>query len=436
MMKRFIAILAIVSLILTMVEGQNKKSKYGEDSVKCLQNLSTMHEFAKIKVYNYALGSWLYVFDNCPGASKNIYIYGAKIIDDLIDNSSEQRKPGLVDTLMLLYDRRIEYFGQKGYVLGRKGIDLIKVDKNREKEGYEYLKESIALMKYKSEPAVYVTYIMTSISLANSGKLQGSDVVSNFAEVSKYLNEDMEKNPSDEKLVTVKESIEDMFAKSKYSSCENLVTLFEPQYESNKNNIDFLKNSIYLLSKKSCEGEVYFAKAAESLYSLEPSANAAYNLAKLFFTKRDYIKSSDYFKKAIELEKNSETKASYYYQLSLIEMSEFKNLPRAKEYALKAAELKTNWGEPYLLIGKVYAASSKNIGENEFEQSAVFWAAVDMFNKAKNVDPNISAKANEEISKYSVYYPSQEEIFFNGYEIGEKYEVKGWINETTTVRVN
>ena len=110
-MKR-IRILPVV-FILTMVMsfGQNKVKKYGEDSIKCLQNLSTMHEFVKINVYSYAVGSWLYVFDNCPAASKNIYIYGGKIMKYLIENSSEERKPGLVDTLMLLYDRRIEYFG-------------------------------------------------------------------------------------------------------------------------------------------------------------------------------------------------------------------------------------------------------------------------------------------------------------------------------------
>ena len=226
-----------------------------------------------------------------------------------------------------------------------------------------------------------------------------------------------------------------MFAKSECSSCKNIVALFEPQFDENKENVDFLENSTYLLSKKDCESEPFFAQAAEQLYTLEPSANAAHNLAKLFFTKKEYAKSSDYFLKAIELEEDAKTKASYYYSLASIEMSEFKNYSKAKGYALKAIEYNKNWGEPYILIGNIYAASSKNIGKSEFEQSAVFWVAVDMFKKAKEVEPDITAKADEQINKYSIYYPSQEEIFFHGYEIGEQYQIKGWINETTIVRV-
>ena len=337
---------------------------------------------------------------------------------------------------MLIYDRRIEYFGQEGYVLGRKGIDLIKYDKSREMEGYEYLKKSVTFEKSKTEPAVYVTYVMTSISLANAGEIECDNVVNNFAEVSNYLGQDMVKNPNDSKLITVKENIEDMFAKSECSSCENLVALFDPQFNENKDNIDFLKNSTYLLSKKDCEGEQFFARAAEQLYLLEPSADAAHNLAKLFLTKKEYIKSSDYFLKAVELEEDAKTQASYYYSLASIELTEFKNYPKAKGYALKAIEYNKSWGEPYILIGNIYAASSNDFGESEFEQSTVFWAAVDMFKKAKEIEPELAAKADEQINKYSIYYPSQEEIFFHGYDIGEQYEIKGWINETTIVRIN
>ncbi|MBN2519315.1 MAG: hypothetical protein JXB17_02325 [Bacteroidales bacterium] len=435
-MKSYFISAFILLTLFYNIHSQTNGSKYGNDSLKCLQSLSSMQEFVKIKVYSYAYDSWLYTYENCPAASKNIYIYGTRIIKDFIENGPESRKSGMIDTLMLVYDKRIEIFGQKGYVLGRKGIDLAKYDKNREKEAYAFMKESIQLEKTKTEAPVFLAFMMTTINLVNANEISCEEVINNFSLIDDYISKSIDKSNNNESLVQAKNNIEEIFANSECSSCENLVALYEPKFEKNIENIDFLKSSTAILSKKSCENTPFYAIASEQLYSLEPSAMSAYNLTKLFLSLKNYAKASDYLLKAIELEVEPESKALYYYQLSVIKMSEEKDYPKAVEYAFKAAELKPDWGEPYILIGNAYAASSKNIGQNPFEQNAVFWAAVDMFIKAKNVDSTVTEKANELIGKYSIYYPSQEDIFFYGYRIGETYEVKGWINEKTQIRVN
>ena len=73
-------------------------------------------------------------------------------------------------------------------------------------------------------------------------------------------------------------------------------------------------------------------------------------------------------------------------------------------------------------------------GDNEFEKSCVFWAAVDKFARAKSVDPTLSDEASDLVSKYSEYFPNVEDAFFYGFENGQEYTVGCWINERTTVR--
>lgn len=426
-------IIITVLLLVTTIANVNGQ-KYGKDSIECLQNLSTMQEFVKIKVYDYAIKSWLYVFDNCPQASKNIYLHGIKIYKHLLKKSDKERKPDLVDTLMLIYDRRIENFGQKGYVRGRQANDLLKYDKGRIEEAYAYLEESISLQKNKTEAAVALTFIMTSINLSKMDKLTCDQVVKNYSTVNSIVTYNLDKNPNDSKFNGVKDNIESLFSNSECSSCENLIALFEPQYEENIDNIDFHKNTTRILSKKDCEDSEFFEKSAEQLYSLEPSSEAAYSLAKLFNNKGDDKKYTDYMLEAINRENDNIQKATYYYQLSAFEMTENKNNQKARTYALKAIENNPNWGDPYLLIGNLYASSSKKCGENDFQQSAVFWVAVDKFIRAKNVDPNVVDKANESIQKFSVYFPTKEDIFFHGFQEGDNYSVNCWINEKTTVR--
>ena len=64
----------------------------------------------------------------------------------------------------------------------------------------------------------------------------------------------------------------------------------------------------------------------------------------------------------------------------------------------------------------------------------IFWAAVDQFIKAKQLDPEQSQKANDLINQYSEYFPINEDVFMYTLKDGEDYKVGGWINETTKVR--
>ena len=57
-----------------------------------------------------------------------------------------------------------------------------------------------------------------------------------------------------------------------------------------------------------------------------------------------------------------------------------------------------------------------------------------MFKKAKSVDPNVTAQANQLITDYSQYFPTKEELFFRSITEGDSYTVGGWINKSTTAR--
>jgi hypothetical protein len=107
---------------------------------------------------------------------------------------------------------------------------------------------------------------------------------------------------------------------------------------------------------------------------------------------------------------------------------------KARENALKAAEHKKDWGQPYLLIGNLYAVSSNVCSGSEVDKVSVFWAAVDKFAYAKNIDPKVTDEANNLIAKYSVYFPNNETLFFYSLKQGDNYTVKCWINENTRVR--
>ncbi|KPK86368.1 MAG: hypothetical protein AMS27_05180 [Bacteroides sp. SM23_62_1] len=413
--------------------------KYGPDSLsrmECANNLSTMSEFMKINLYDYALASWRSVFDKCPASSRNIYLYGVRIYRELIDKEKDPTlQQGLIDTLMLIYDRRIENFGQEGMVLGRKGLDLLKYRQNEIEQAHAYLERSVTLSKNNSEEAVLITYIQTTVIMFKTGKLTPQKVIDNYLVISDILDAKIKSGGTDKDQATVALANADLiFSESGAGSCDDLINIFTPRFKQNPDDLDLLKKITSTLVKRKCEDCDLFAQTSENLYNLEPSSEAANNLSILFIKREEYNKATEYLNKGIELEEDPEVKASYFYQLALIEFTKFEQYPKARTDALKAAELKPNWGDPYILIGNLYASSGKSCGENDFEKSTVFWAAVDKYIKAKSVDESKTAEANELINRYTQYFPNVEDAFFYGFQEGQDYTVGCWINEKTTVR--
>ena len=120
--------------------------------------------------------------------------------------------------------------------------------------------------------------------------------------------------------------------------------------------------------------------------------------------------------------------AKYYSNLG--------NPKKSIEYCQKALEVNPNYGNAYLLIGKMYAATSKSVFPNDGVLArAAYNAAIDKFEKAKQVDPSVAEEANTLISSYRAHLPSTEEIFMHpDLEKGKPFTVGGWIGERTTIR--
>ena len=427
--------------------GAEQGSKYGtgEDSVKCLRNLSLYRELVKQDRYDKAHSYWREAFDQCPQSTRNLYIDGAKIMKHKLENASnEEEKEKFFQSLMEVYDQRMEYFGDHPkygtpYVKGIKAIDMMEYKKNDlevKQEAYKLLTESIDELGTSSQPAALAVYMTTTVSLYNDGELNAEDVVENYKTVTDLLAAQME-DPSMKKyrgmLEDLSGKIEQLFAQSGAADCETLANIFEPQLEEHKDDLKWLQRVSRLFALEMCEDMEIIYKVAEYEHEIEPSASSAYGLARMHLEAENTEKAMNYFREAIKLEEQDEQKAEYYYQLGLLHLSE-ENLRDARTNAQKAIELRPDWGQPYLLIGRAYAASPESISNDEFKQKTAYWVAVDKFQKAKSVDSEVEDEANQLINTYRRHFPAKDQIFFQGYEVGGSYTVGGWINETTTVR--
>ena len=226
-------------------------------------------------------------------------------------------------------------------------------------------------------------------------------------------------------------------------TCNKLTLIYnEEAFEENKNNVEWLKRAGNLLQKErvgddgeltSCTDNPVFISIAETLYEIEPSAQAALNMAKLGVNKSDWAMAKKYYTEAIEQEEDLRRKANTYMGLAYVNQK-MGALSSAKSNCLKAGQLRKNWGNPYLYLATIYADAAGSCGSNAVEKNAVYWAAINKLSYARSIDPSIADKAAKLISAYSQQIPDKGISFQLGYKEGDKINIGCWINETVSVK--
>lgn len=417
-------------------KGIEDGSKYGkgQDSINCIKNLSLYREFFKHNNYKDAINPWRKVFGQCPASSERMYVEGITMYRSFIESASDGPvKESLIDTMLLIYDRRAEYFGGEGNILGRKGIDLLRyrrTDIDALEEAYGYLKRSIEIEKKDSRDAVIVTFVNSSITLNQAGRITDNQAIDDYFLATSIVDELLGRSSRWERA---KGTIDELMLNSGLLTCDALNGYFEPQFEANQNDTEFLQKVINFYSTSGCDLADLYIAAAEKMYEVDPGPISAHNLAYLFMRRNEYPKAADYLKMAVVGENiEDDTRAEWFYELAVVSSAN-EDFCDAIAYAREAISYKSDYGKAYILLGDAIIAARETLGE-EFEQRTAFWVAADKYAKARQVDPSVMDEASQKLNDYAAQYPDNEEIFFRDMKEGDSYQVKGCINEYTTVR--
>lgn len=421
---------------------QDRDDRYGEDSVQCVRNWSLYAEYYRQRNYEMAYKPWQYMFESCPAATVNIYIHGANMMKYFYQEADSPEKQEVwVDSLMLVYDQRIEYFNERGRVLGRKAADLYQLQPNRVEDLVEMTEESIELSGMQTSADVLLINFQSVIRMVEAGTMDPSEIISRYERSMEIIEYNLENNPEDERYYRPAfNNIERMF--EPYATCDALVGMFEDRYEENPEDIELLERITEMLDNSGCTDTDLFYNATVSLYALQPNAESAYLVGRLERERENYEEAIDYLEQAIELyvddcpDENQEQIFRSYWMIAETSYRELNRMARARTYANEAHEVDPTDGRPLILIGEMYAASADQCGNDEFSKKTAYWVAVDMFQEAARVaeDSVVQERAQQLASTYRQYFPNNEEVFLQGLSEGESYRIGCWINRSTTVR--
>lgn len=451
-MKMFTALFAL-SMSATAVFAQKgvedgSRFGHGQDSIRCLSNISIYTENVKVNNYKDAYQPWKAVFTEAPLAQVSTYTYGTRIMRFMIENTQDPTQKGkYFEELMGVYDQRLKYLDKlnqlvrtpdtEGEILAMKVHDYILFAGKAfdPKVAYDMSKKAVDELKETAPSYAMQDFIELSSQVLKKDANHKEQFIQDYLMLSEVADKAYKAADTDKKKESfkiAKENIDAYFINSGTADCKNLQTIYGPKVAANKTNLEFLKQVISVMQLLKCTEEQAYFDAAEAANAIEPTAATAAGCAYMYYKKGDLDKCISYFDQAINLEQDAEKKADYAYSAAVVIMKKGQ-YSRARQYAQKAISFDGKNGKSYILIAQMYAASP-NWSDEAAMNKCTYFAAIDKLQRAKTVDPSVAAEANRLIGQYSAHTPKDEDLFFLGLKKGSSVNIGGWIGETTTIR--
>lgn len=428
----------------------------------CATKAALAYDDAKAQRYDQAYQPLMEVKKECPTYSLATFQYLERAINHKMASAQGADKKALIEEMIQLMNDRLQYFPSKtsaGAV--QTDIAMMKMDNNigTKEEQFESLDKAFKADKgnFNSPKALYA-YFSLLVDLQDAGKKTLQDVFENYEEVISKIEQEENKlaenlaplvekqeagttlNAKEAKMVenseinlsaysTVKGSINGKLGQR--ADCENLIPLYNNDFEAKKTDVNWLKVASGRLSAKDCTDDPIFFKLSEALHQAEPSAKSALYLGQLAEAKGNSSEAMQYYNESAQLETNPSDKSRVYMKIAE-NYKQKGNFSQARSFYRNALQAKPSAGRAYLQIASMYAQSANNCGETTFDKRAVYWLAADYAARAGRVDPSLSSVANQSVAAYKGRAPQKADIFQAGKQ-GQTVSVGCWIGESVRV---
>ncbi|OEK08965.1 hypothetical protein A8C32_13735 [Flavivirga aquatica] len=438
---------------------------FAQQDEECMTKLSIFHEYARAKNYEAAYEPWMAVRNKCPKFNIAIYSDGEKILKGKIKAASGADKVPFINDLLKLWEQRGVNFAVKTPKgeYAAKSCQLIydnrKILNKTSEELFECYDAAYKLDKATfTNPKSLYTYFSLMVDLYDAKKKPAKDLFNKYDDVVEKVEEEV-KNYSEKlnKLIekedagtalTKKEGKYKKFYESYLkaydqisgsidqklgdrANCENLIPLYQKDFEANKENAVWLQRAAGKMSEKDCTGDPLFFKLVNAYHKLSPSANSAYYLGILKDKEGKSNEAIKFYKQAISLETDNFKKAKLNNRIGL-KLKARGSYGQARGFFKQALRLNPSSGRPHLSIAAMYAASANKCGDTNFNKRAVYWLAASEARKAARVDPTLKKAAAQSVANYTAKAPQKSEIFSSG-NSGQTITIGCWIGSSVKV---
>ncbi len=454
-MKNFTFLLAGLFLFL-----QASETNAQEDAKKeCTIKYNLFKGDYQSRKYDAAYTNWIFLMDNCPTLSVNIYKFGDKLAKERYKTAAD--KQTAFKLIERVYTQRLQHYptGNPAKVHSDYASFLAKNKLASDDEVFALLVKAYNIDATKMgvrNISSYFQGVTDRNKDTNPQKVFDTydDVLeavgkklADYAKKLKPLQDKMEKGLELDKSEKRKYKAYSVNSKAlgqvesrldkiviELSTCDRLIPLYKRDFEANKENATWLKRAVSRMYNKDCTEDPLYDQLVEALVKANPSPEASVFYAGILYKKGKTTEAMQYYQQAVDQEPDALKKANNLLKIAQL-FAKKRQKSKARSYANQALQNNPNLGKAYLVIASLYASSANDCGNDEFEKRMTYVAALNKARRAAAVDPSISSSASRYIKSYKASMPSKKLIFTKGVAPGSSHKINCWIGETVKVPV-
>ena len=375
--------------------------------------------------------NWLLA--NVPKFHSSLYIYGAEVFDKLAAAEKDPaRKRVYIDSLMIIYDLRIQNCGDEANVMNRKAIPFLKYNVNEKPD------ETLALMDKVMElnganmfDALLVPYMQTlRLNVLKYKKMSDAEILERYDKLMGVVDSKIKlaqsKGQSIDKLKEIKEDIDQLLITIIKVDCDFVKSNLAPKFKENPSDLGLAKKIFGFMLQGKCTDDPLWLEAGEALVKGgEKDFGLIKNLGLKHYANGNVDKAEELLKQALPVAPTPQDKAEVLIYLGQLQAKSDK--PAARALYRQALDADPGNKEAYEKIGDLYITSFEQCAKKVHmaEDRLVYLIAADYYQRAGNGKKVAQAKEG---------FPSKEEIFVIDISVGDTKSVGCWIGENTTIR--
>ena len=367
---------------------------------------------------------WL--LTNVPNLNEALYINGVQVYDGAAKEVDDEEQTRIYqDSVITIYNLRGELYNNEEKWIENKAYyayQFYKDDQNRLKDAAAVFERAYELHGTITHTLVPMYFNLVYRNYAYKHYTE-DEVLDRLTMVNSILEEAEARN---EDVSAQRGQIEQLIVAMDLIDCDFIENKLGPRLLADPENMKLAQQVFQYSVRYKCTGTVAFTNALEMIDNDDPTFSTSQVRGMRYYQNKEYGRAIELYEKALALATTDEQRGDVHYDIAKAH-SNLNRKSQARAAALKAAEMnKAKASDAWSLIGNLYMASSAECrgGQSRVKDQSIFLAAHQAFSRAGDNSGMANAKAR---------FPSREELFTEGFQIGETINTGCWIGETVTL---
>jgi len=430
-MKRRIAMLAgLMSFALIGLTQAQDNWKWPSDQAlesRAREYNAAYNDLRKSEQYIAALKPLHWLLVNAPDLNEAIYINGVDIYAEAAElETDEAQKRVYQDSVITLYEKRAEIYDNEERWIENKAFYAYKFYRTNSEKVADAVAIFDRILEVNDNISPHmVGYYFDLIyrNYAHNKAYTPEEILSKYEYLSGVLNEAEEKGTD---VSSSRGILDQLLVAMEIIDCDFIQNNMGPKLAADLSNMELAQQIFQYSIQYKCTTTPAFMTALEVIDENDPTFSTSLVIGRRYQQTGDFARAEEMFQKALTLATTDLERGEVHLELAKLHSGQGRK-SQARASAIKAAELsKEMAGDAWTLVGNIYMSSFNECrgGQSRVKDYSIYIAAYDAYARAGN---------NQGMNQARARFPSKEELFTEGFQVGDKLETGCWIGQTVTL---